>query len=59
MIIYIQLILLLHFRDGNGSELDRVHVDPDPDSFSRVRPRTRPGSAGLDFLFQYPDPWIL
>ena len=38
-------------RDGNGSNLDRVQMDPDPDPFSLGRP----GFAGLKF--QDPDPY--
>ena len=42
-------------RDGNGSDLDRVHVDLDPNLFSRAQSR----SAGLVLLDPYWDPWIL
>ena len=40
-------------RDGNGSDLDRVQVDPDPDPCSRTGSRSGPRSA--DPILQDPD----
>ena len=42
-------------RDGNGSDLDRVQVDPDPDPFSDPGSRSDPDPPGLRKLD--PDPY--
>ena len=46
-------------RDGNGSDLDRVQVVPDPNPFSRIGSRSGPRSAGPVLQDPDPDPRIL
>ena len=46
-------------RDGNGSDLDLVQVDPDPNSFLRTKSRSGLGSAGPVLKDPDPDPRIL
>ena len=43
-------------RDGNGSDLDWVHLDPDPDPFSYPGSRSDPDPPGLRRLDSDPDP---
>ena len=46
-------------RDGNGSDLNRVQVDSDPDPFSGTGSRFGPGFAGPVLQDPDPDPRIL
>ena len=45
--------------DGNGSDLDRVQMDSDPDPFLRTGSRSGLGSAGPVLKDQDPDLRIL
>lgn len=47
--IYYKWILFAHLNaritDGNGSDLERVQVDPDPESFLKAGSRSKSGFA--------------